>query len=71
MRDYWKAARINNIKKDISKSKIAVYTSILGEYDELMDPLYIDKECKYICFTNNKKVHSDIWEIRDLPGGGV
>lgn len=40
---------------DLSK-KVVVYTIILGDYDELHEPLYINKNVKYICFTDKKSV---------------
>ena len=43
--------------------KLAIYTAIIGEYDTLKNPLYIDKNCDYICFTDNINVKSEIWEI--------
>jgi hypothetical protein len=46
--------------------KGVVYTAITGEYDNLTKPLYINPSWKYICFTNNKSISSDIWEIRYL-----
>ena len=53
-----------NIKELIRNSKLVIYTCIIGEYDYLKDPEYIDDNCDYICFTNNPKLKSDIWQIR-------
>lgn len=46
-----------------------IYTSIIGNYDDLKDPAYVDDSLKYVCFTENRNLHSDIWEMRyiDLP----
>ena len=46
----------------VKKKKICVYTCITGNYDNLMD---IDKEAgvDYYCFTNNKNLTSNSWEI--------
>lgn len=41
-----------------------VYTVITGGYDVLREPEYVDKELDYICFTDNRELHSDIWKIR-------
>jgi hypothetical protein len=39
------------------------YTCIVGNYDDLRDPLVITKGWKYICFTNNPNITSNIYEI--------
>ncbi len=44
--------------------RIAVYTAISGDYDELKNPIYINENCDYICFTDNEYLKSDYWEIR-------
>lgn len=43
--------------------KICVYTCITGDYDDLK---YIKKEAgiDYICFTNNRNLKSDCWDIK-------
>lgn len=43
--------------------KICVYTCITGNYDNLHEVEVIDKSVDYICFTNNKKITSDTWQI--------
>lgn len=43
--------------------RIVVYTAILGSYDTLKDPLYVDNDVDYICFTDQKSIKSDIWKI--------
>lgn len=52
-------------KKNMENKKV-VYTVITGDYDSLRK---IKKEegFDYICFTNNKRIKSDCWEIRELP----
>lgn len=48
--------------------KIAIYTSITGNYDELRQPVCIDNRFSYICFSNDfTKNKIGIWEIRKLP----
>lgn len=53
-----------NILEDIESSKIAIYTAFTGNYDQLKDPVIIDENCDYICFTDNEDLESDVWEIR-------
>lgn len=39
------------------------YTCMTGEYDNLRDPLIVTEGWKYICFTNNSKVTSNVYEV--------
>ena len=61
--------RYGNLMADNKKhvgfnmKKMVIYTAITGEYDNLHDPLFVDKNLTYVCFTNNKKIKSDIWNI--------
>jgi rRNA-processing protein FCF1 len=41
-----------------------IYTVIINGYDELRDPSVVTKGWKYICFTNDANLKSDIWDIR-------
>jgi hypothetical protein len=45
------------------KKKIVVYTAISENYDELREPKYISKNCDYVCFTDDMKLKSKIWDI--------
>lgn len=49
------------MRKDISK--IVVYTANFGNYDDLKDPLYIDENIRYVCFTDNMDFKSSVWEV--------
>lgn len=40
-----------------------IYTAIIGDYEELKEPLVVTPGWKYICFTD-QDFKSDIWEIR-------
>lgn len=44
---------------------ITIYTAIFGDYDILKDPLFINKDIKFICFTD-QDFQSNIWEIRKV-----
>ena len=50
--------------QDLKNSKLVIYTIIVGDYDTLKDPEYIDENCDYICFTDNKELSSKTWQIR-------
>jgi hypothetical protein len=48
--------------------KIVIYTSLTGNYDKLKQPVVVDPNFTYICFSNDfeeKKI--GIWEIRKIP----
>lgn len=47
--------------------KIVVYTAIFDNYDILKDPKIFNKEIDYICFSNNKRLKSKIWQIIYVP----
>lgn len=46
--------------------KKVVYTCITGQYDILTDPLFINKEFDYVCFTD-QPFYSEVWQIRPIP----
>mgnify|MGYP003756732641 FL=1 len=43
--------------------KIAVYTSIIGDFDELKTQPVQSVNCDFICFTDNDNVKSDFWRV--------
>jgi len=54
------------------KNKLVVYTALFGDYDDLIEPKEKFEGCDFICFTDQKHLTSDVWEIRlieecDLP----
>ena len=53
----------NDIYPDLSKHKIAIYTCITGDYDNVVEPMYCNENIDYILFTNNKKIKSNNWKI--------
>jgi hypothetical protein len=44
--------------------KGVIYTSIFGNYDELIEPHDVNFRLSYVCFTDNEKLKSDVWDIR-------
>ncbi len=48
----------------IKRNKLAVYTALFGDYDNLIDPVEKFEGCDFICFTDQKGLKSDVWEIR-------
>jgi hypothetical protein len=57
------------------KNKIVVYTCITGGYDKLREPEFISEGVDYICFTDDKSLASDVYEIREIedtiPGDNI
>jgi hypothetical protein len=54
------------------KNKLVVYTALFGDFDDLIEPKEKFEGCDFICFTDQKHLASDVWEIRlieecDLP----
>lgn len=50
-------------KVDIQE-KVVVYSVMIGDYDEILDPVYISNNCDYILFTDNINIKSKIWKIQ-------
>lgn len=49
-----------------NKKNIVIYTVITGNYETLVDPVYVSEDCDYILFTDNIKIKSKIWQIQLL-----
>lgn len=47
---------------------IVIYTAIMGGYDQLLDPLIIEKGVSYICFTDSLNLRSTTWSIIYVEG---
>lgn len=50
----------------MKKNKIAIYTAIFGDYDELIIPDKEIKGCDFYCFTDNRKLKSDLFKIKNV-----
>lgn len=46
----------------LSKNKIAIYTAVIGDRDNLTEPLFIPGGCDFFCFTD-QPFFSNIWKI--------
>jgi len=49
-------------QKTLNNIKVVVYTAIFGDSDDLMTPPTY-RNVDYICFTDNKKMKSNVWKI--------
>jgi hypothetical protein len=50
----------------MKRNKIAIYTAIFGDYDDLIIPDKEIKNCDFYCFTDNKKLKSDLFKIKNV-----
>ncbi|MDE6760101.1 MAG: DUF616 domain-containing protein [Lachnospiraceae bacterium] len=64
LHQYKKRYKEEKKKENADVGKIVVYTANFGGYDDLQDPLYVDENIKYICFTDNKDFCSSVWDVR-------
>lgn len=48
------------------QADIVVYTAIFGDYDVLIEPSVIEDHIDYVCFTDDPKINSNIWEVRHI-----
>lgn len=62
---------VENLQPIFNLDKLVIYTAITGGYDELREPLYVAGNIKYVCFTNNPDLKSDIWEIRYVADSNI
>ncbi len=44
-------------------TKMTVYTTIFGGYDTLSEPVVKNPHVRFICYTDNKNITSDTWEV--------
>lgn len=59
-RNYWR-------QKRKPRGTVVVYTAIIGNYDYLKAPLYINKDWDYICFTDRCNITGEHpWQIRHI-----
>lgn len=45
------------------KPRRVVYTALFGDYDVLQEPICSDSDCHFICFTDQKYITSEKWEV--------
>jgi len=50
-----------------SSEKLAIYTCITGDYDELVAPACIEDGADYFCFTERPGSQASGWTLRPLP----
>ena len=60
---YYEEKKYSNNYNKIKQKKIAIYTCITGDYDDVQEPLFCNENVDYILFTNNNKLTSSKWKI--------
>ena len=46
--------------------KIAIFTAIIGDYDQLKKPQFVAQDCDYICFSDSPRADTGVWQIRGI-----
>lgn len=49
------------------KPKVAVYTCIVGNYDNLIEPLFKNDNFDFFAFTDNPNIVCDGWNLKKIP----
>lgn len=69
IKKYEKHQEIENyvFNNSIENKKIVIYSCIVGNYDSIKEPLYLNPNCEYILYTDNHELKSEKWKIRIIP----
>ncbi len=43
--------------------RVVVYSVMIGNYDEVLDPVYVSDNCDYILFTDNANIKTNVWKV--------
>lgn len=57
----YKEIDVPNVKTE--KQYIVVYSVMIGDYDEVFDPVYISDNCDYILYTDQINLKLDVWKV--------
>jgi hypothetical protein len=55
-----------SLKLDTTHLKIAVYTCVVGHYDDLVEPLFVDPGVDYYAFTDMECSKDSVWKKVDV-----
>ena len=55
-----------NDNKLLWKSRV-IYTCVTGNYENVVDPTYVQNDFDYICFTDNPNNCSNVWTFKNIP----
>ena len=51
----------------MKEKSFVIYTSIVGGYDELLQPMVVDERFDYILFSDTPIANPGVWELRPIP----
>jgi hypothetical protein len=55
----------------LDNQNLAIYTALFGQYDKLIEPHRKYPNCEFICFTDQKHLKSEIWDIVYIDIDGI
>ncbi len=62
--------QINTYKEmnhvDLKNKKLVIYMVLVGNYDNIKDPLIMSENCDYVLFTD-QNISSTIWKVKEIP----
>ncbi len=64
---YQKTIKDYRKKRDLTPPKIVVYTAIVGDYDDVKLPEYLDSKLDYVLFTDQSSSDYGIFSARPIP----
>ena len=44
--------------------KMVVYSVMIGDYDDVVDPVYVSDNCDYVLFTDDANLKTNVWKIQ-------
>ena len=47
--------------------RTVIYTAIFGGRDRLWPPRQVEPDCRYVCFTDDRELEAELWEVRVVP----
>lgn len=71
MKKFNHKAPIKNEEKELNSlnlknKKIVVYSALISNYDNIKPPLFVNNNCNYIMFTD-QKIEKSLWKIEPIP----
>ena len=58
---------INSLNVNMQPKKYAIYTAMVGGYDEIMQPMVVDDWFDYFLFSNDiKEDRVGVWQVRPI-----
>lgn len=68
--NFWKSTHHFNSKEHFLGRGV-IYSAIIGKYDKLNEPEYVNPKFDYILFTDNPDIQSNTWKIHLVTNDGT